>query len=97
MSEEASQHACNKLSANFSPDVDEIQESLGLVFVFVHNLLSKDQQLHGRLANQDEYRNNVKHFGEDSFIQLLRDTAEKKNWKDLFHHGTLYLYLTRTH
>ena len=63
--------------------------TLSIIFYF------KDQELHGRLASQREYRNNVEHFGEDNFIELLRNTAEKKMWKDLFQHSALCFYLTR--
>ena len=72
-------------------------KSVSLRRIYVNELRSTDQQLCGRLANLDEYRNNVKRFGEDIFIQLLRDTADKNNWKALFKHSTLYLYLTWMH
>ena len=98
ISEEDILFACEQLAAAFAyddPD-DHIRRSFCGVFSYVNELLSTDQQLCGRLVNLDEYRNNAKRFGEDIFIQL-RDTADKNNWKALFKHSTLYLYLTRTH
>ena len=97
VSENATRYACARLATTVfhDDDPDDIRRSLDVVFILVRNLLSEDNQLCGRLASRDEYRNNVEHFGEGNFIQLLRDTAKQKNWQDLFEHGTLHLHLTR--
>ena len=99
VSEQVSQYTCKRLaSIVFHDDSnDDIRRALHPVYAFVHGLQLEDQQLHERLASRVEYQNNVKHFGEDKFIELLRNTAEKKDWKRLFQHGTLCLYLTRAH
>ena len=96
VSEEDTQYAYKRLALNIShhDTNDEIQRTFGVIFSYVHELLFRDQQCRRCLADHVEYRNNIKRFGEDSFIHLLRDMAEKNSWKDLFQHGTLYLYST---
>ena len=78
---EDTRFTCKQLAATFAyddPD-DHIRRSFRAVFSYDNDLLSTAQNLCGRLASLDEYRNNDKRFGEDFFIQLLRDTAEQKN------------------
>ena len=41
-----------------------------------------------RLASQEEYLSNVKHMGDERFIDLLRDLAKANSWRDLFKNGT---------
>ena len=78
VSENATRYACTRLATTVFPDddPDDIRRSLDVVFILVHNLLFEDEQLRGYLVSKDEYRNNVEHFGEGNFIQLLRDTAK---------------------
>ena len=99
ISEQAIQYASKILAANVCPyyDDDRIRWSLDIVWVIVHRVLSQVQQFHGGLVNQDEFQNNVKHFREDKFIHLLKDTAKTEYWKGLFEHSTLYLHLPQTH
>ena len=99
VSEDAYQYACKQSARIVHPDDDDngIRRSLGLVYEVVQDLLSQDQQFFGLVATWDEYRNNVKHFGEDRFIGLLRNTAKENNWEALFQHSILYdPHLTRT-
>ena len=95
VSETTIQRACGGLAALIYPHDrdDTIRRSLNSVWGLVHGALCQDQQHRGRLANQNEYQINVNHFGEDKFCQLLRDIAKKKNWKDLFQHGTFYIFI----
>ena len=99
ISEQAIRYASEILSANVHPDYDDnrIRWSLDIVWVIVHRVLSQVHQFHGGLANQDEFQNNVKLFGEDKFIYFLKDTARTEYWKGLFEHSTLYLHLPQTH
>ena len=99
ISEQDIQYASESLAINIRPDYDDnrIRRALNIVWFIVHGVLSQVQQLHGRLANQDEFQHNVKHFGEDQFIHLLKDTAKTECWKGLFEHSILYLHLTQTY
>lgn len=93
------QFACTQFARLVQPDDKDahIRRSLGLVYQVVKDLLSQDQQFFGRVATSDEYETNVKHFGEDRFIGLLKNTVEKDYWT-LFQHSAVYnLYLTRTY
>ena len=96
VSEKDIQYTSERLARNIShhDTNDEIQRTFGAISSYVHELLRRDERYHRYLADPAEYQNNIKRFGEDNFTHLLRDMAEKNSWKDLFHHGTLYLYST---
>ena len=74
VSETTIQRACGGFAALVYPhdddDDDRIRCSLFLLLGLIHGVISQDQQCRRRLANSDEYQNNVKHFGEDRFFQL---------------------------
>jgi hypothetical protein len=53
---------------------------LGHVFVTVHNVLQKDPNLKARLANEDQFKENVKKKGEQQFTNLLGNIAKKESW-----------------
>ena len=69
---EDTRFTCKQLAATFAyddPD-DHIRRSFRAVFSYDNDLLSTAQNLCGRLASLDEYRNNDKRFGEDIRSQL---------------------------
>ena len=87
------QEVCRELERNIQPDDNErsIQRSLDVVWVKVYNALEEDQNLSSRRADQKEFKENLKNYGEKRFIDLLREMAKKKNWRDLLEHGTSFL------
>jgi len=62
----------------------------------VKGALAQDPKLKGRLASEEEFRDNVARKGEKTFIGSLRamaadsDTQGSKAWKDLFEDGTSF-------
>ncbi len=63
-----------------------------LVWFFVNNALRHPEQK-GLVANQEEFKENVKHLGEETFINLLRDVETRKDWPSLLRNGTAYSFL----
>ena len=86
------QELCGRLRRIIQPlDNDAyIQGSLNTVWVNVHNALSNDPALSPRRADQKEFEENLKNYGEKQFIDLLREMAKNKNWRDLLEHGTSF-------
>jgi hypothetical protein len=84
---------CKQLERNIQPDDDDdsIQDSLGNVWVNVNKALKEDPILKARLADQNEFQENIKNEGEGKFIELLKDMAKKKNWRDLLENGPSFL------
>jgi hypothetical protein len=60
------------------------------VWISVHDALKRDQTLRTRLANQDEFKENVKKSGEDQFIDLLKDIAKRRSWRELLENSTSF-------
>jgi len=78
--EEAVQGACKQLERCIQPDDDDsIREGLGTVWIIVRDALSLEQTLRARLADRDEFQENVEKFGEKEFTELLRGITKKKN------------------
>ena len=92
---------CQQFERLIQPDDDDdrIKNSLNAVWFLVNGALKTDPVLKMRLANQDEFQENVKNKGEEQFINLLKDMAEKKNWRDLLENRTFFLSsdLKRSH
>jgi hypothetical protein len=88
--EKAVQGVCKQLERYILPGDDDnsIREDLNIVWIVVHDALSQAQTLRARLADQDEFQENVQKYGEKEFIELLRDMAKRKNWRDLLENGT---------
>jgi hypothetical protein len=72
------------------PDYDDatIRRRLGSVHFIVHLTLSEDLEVIERLADGDEFEANVEREGERKVIELLRDTAKRGSWPDLFESRT---------
>jgi hypothetical protein len=78
----------------FQNDNDEaIKRQFGLVWWTVNNVLKQDEGPKGRLANENEFLDNVRRNGEKTFIDSLRavaKTVEAQAWYDLFGDSTLF-------
>jgi hypothetical protein len=83
------QKACKELERIILPDDedDDIQGRLDSVWVSVRKALSRHPELKGAIANEEEFKTNVKGLGEVQFIELLRDLARRKSWRDLLDNG----------
>jgi len=88
--DQAIQEACEELEYIVHPDHHNkrILRSLHTFYNIVYQVLSQDPSVRPRLASQEEYLSNVKHMGEERFIDLLRDLAKTNSWRDLFKNGT---------
>jgi hypothetical protein len=87
---------CKALGRLVRPDDDdaEIQHLLHYVWRTVNGALSKDLEVIERLADGDEFEANVEREGERKVIELLRDTAKRGSWPDLFESSTCFTLLT---
>lgn len=96
IADETIDHMCDALGKNVRPDDDdaEIQGSLSLVWVIIKDALSEDLEVIERLADEDEFKANVKEEGEKKVIELLRDTAKKGSWLDIIENSTYFTPLT---
>ena len=78
-------------------DDEEIWDSIGLIRTAIHEALEQDAGLKERLADKDEFLNNVKSKGKKKFIDSLRAMAKKETqddaWYELFEDGTLFAFL----
>src|SRR5579863_7450500 len=87
---------CEDLERNVKIGHDDarIRRSLKYVWLAVNHallILAKDPSMGTLLANKEEFQQNVKQKGEQQFIELLRDIAEKNSWRDLLENGTFFL------
>jgi hypothetical protein len=93
--EEAVQWVCKQLGRCIQPgdddddDDDSIRKNLESVWITVHSALSLEQRLRARLADRDEFQENVKKSGEKEFIELLRSMTKKKIWRDLLENSKI--------
>ncbi len=94
ISEQTIQEMCENLDRNIRPGDDDarIRRSLGYVFVAVCDALAEDPNRKARLANRDQFEENVKQNDEQQFINLLRDIAKKGSWRDLLPNRTSFSY-----
>jgi hypothetical protein len=69
----------------------DIQDALSHVWISVSKALKEDPILKTRLADEDEFQENVQKYGEKQFFDLLKDMAKKKNWRDLLENRTSFL------
>jgi hypothetical protein len=94
ISEQTIQKMCKYLERYIRTDDDDdwIRQSLVNIFVTVREALQEDPKLKARLANEAQFKENVKKEGEQQFINLLRDIAKKESWRDLLQNGTSFLY-----
>jgi hypothetical protein len=91
ISEQTIQKMCKKLERLIRTDDDD-DWVLNTVFVALRDALEEDPNRKARLANEDQFKENVKKEGEQQFINLLRDIAKKESWRDLLQNGTSFLY-----
>ncbi len=81
----------------FKNDNDEVIKRLfKIVWLTVNNLLQQDEGLKGRLADENEFRDNVRRNGEKKFIDSLRaaaNTVEAQVWYNLFEDSTFFSFL----
>ena len=84
---------CKHLERNIQPgdDDDSIHDSLNTVWFIVNEALKEDPILKTRLADKNGFLENVKKYGGKQFIDLLKDMAEKKNWRDLLENRMSFL------
>ena len=87
---------CKSLGRLVRPDDDdaEIRDLLSGVWSIVEGALAKDLEVIERLADRDEFEANVEREGERKVIELLRDTAKRGSWLDLFESRTCFTLLT---
>ena len=60
---------------------------LNLLLLVVHTTLSQYPEIGGSIVNQEEFHANVKRQGEKEFLELVKDSARRKSWRDLLHNG----------
>jgi len=90
ISDEAIQDVCFVLRRKILEDGDDdhILRTLYLsIWLFVHEALSEDLELIGRLADRDQFKANVQRKGEQEFINLLRHMKATDSFKDLLENG----------
>jgi hypothetical protein len=94
ISEQTIQKMCKNLERLIRTDDDDdcVLEFLDYVFFAVRNALQEDPNRKARLANEDQFKENVKKEGEQQFINLLRDIAKKGSWRDLLPNRTSFSY-----
>jgi hypothetical protein len=82
-----------RLQRSVQPDDSDkdIQDSLIIIWFNVSKALKEDPILKARLAEEDEFQENVQKYGEKQFFDLLKDMAKKKNWGDLLENSTSFL------
>ncbi len=90
--------ACRSLRRQILQDDDDeaIKESFNLVWTTVFKALKQDEGLKGRLADENEFFDNVRRNGEKTFIDSLRamaETGEAQAWYDLFEDSTFFFFL----
>ena len=90
ISEQTIQKMCKTLHSIIKPGDDDarILEAFRVVFLVVRGALEEDPNLKARLANEDQFNENVKQKDEQQFINLLRDIVTKESWRDLLQNGT---------
>jgi hypothetical protein len=84
--DQAIREASNFLERKIDLD-DPDDVILDQLFFFVHRALSQYPELSGVIANREDYDANVKRQGEEQFLELVRDSARRNSWRDLFHNG----------
>jgi hypothetical protein len=81
----------------FHNDADEaIKRLFSLVWWTVNNVLKQDEGLKGRLADENEFLDNVKKNGEKKFTDSLRalaKTVDAQAWYNLFEDSTSFSFL----
>ena len=73
---------------------DVIKDSLELVWGAVERALRNYPKMGKSLASLEEFLQNVRQKSEKEFIDLLKDMAKKKTWRDLLENGTSFLSST---
>jgi hypothetical protein len=94
--DESIKHMYKRLENLIRPDDDDatIRSYLSLVHYIVDYTLLDDLEFIERLADRDEFVANVEREGEKKVIELLRDTAKRGSWPDLFESRTCSTLLT---
>jgi hypothetical protein len=90
--------ACRSLRKIILQDEDDeaIKESFKYVWRGVYDALKQDEGLKGRLADENEFYDNVRRNGEKKFIDSIRamaKTGEAQAWYDLFDDSTFFSFL----
>lgn len=82
------------LKAFVRPDYDDatIRRHLRNIHYLIYHTLSDDLEVIERVADRDEVKANVEREGEDNVIELLRDTAKRESWLNLFESRTSVIY-----
>jgi hypothetical protein len=94
--DEAYRSLSQRLSLFKNDDDEAIKEQFGLVWRTVNKVLKQDEGLKGRLADRNEFLDNVRRNGEKIFIDSLRvlaKTVDAQAWYDLFEDSTLFSFL----
>jgi hypothetical protein len=73
------QKISKQLGAAIQPESNDkdVQSDLDMVFFIIHKALSEDQTLSTHLADEGEFRENLKKAGEDKFINLLEEIVAR--------------------
>jgi hypothetical protein len=94
--DEAYRFLSQRLSVFKNDDDEAIKQQFGLVWWTVNKVLKQDEGLKGRLADENEFRDNVRRNGDKKFIDSLRaaaNTVEAQVWYDLFEDSTFFSIL----
>jgi len=91
-------NACRSLRRQILQDDDDevIKQSFKHVWKDVYDVLKQDEGLKERLADENEFFDNVRRNGEKKFIDSLRamaKTGEAQAWYDLFEDSTFFSFL----
>ena len=70
------------------------KDSLEIVWGAVKRALRNHPKMEKYLASLEEFLQNVRQKSEKEFIDLLKDMAKKKTWRDLLENGTSFLSST---
>ena len=83
---------CEKILPNLiepeNSDVDLSSWRILTMWTIIRTILSEDPDLRGFVATLERFKENVRHFGEENFSELLRDVEKNKDWHRLLENGT---------
>jgi hypothetical protein len=60
---------------------------LDLIWQVVNTTFSHYPKISESIASQQEYNSNVQRYGEETFLELARDSVRRNSWRDFLHNG----------
>ncbi|KAH9970000.1 hypothetical protein BGW80DRAFT_1334119 [Lactifluus volemus] len=58
---------------------------LDLIWQVVNTTFSHYPKISESIASQQEYNSNVQRYGEETFLELARDSVRRNSWRDFLH------------